>query len=136
MDNQEENKINNDFESEFNQSIDSTINNVTVASSSDGIAAAIDHDHEIFYAAESLTRLSFVIDDNHHVVNESIGDDEIFDEKELVKAIEIVENLVEQQQQQEENTIQDEFGVLSLDWRTQDKHIFILSEAGKPIYTL
>jgi hypothetical protein len=115
MDNQEENKINNDFESEFNQSIDSTINNVTVGSSSDGVAVAIDHDHEIFYAAESLTRLSFVIDDNyvidhaineHHVINESIGDDVNFDEKELVKAIEIVENIDLVEQQQEENTIQ------------------------------
>ena len=83
---------------------------------------------EIFYAPES-TRLSFSEKKDLTI------EEEIFDEKEIEKAIqlgvEVDEKEIEDNSEQEENS-----SVLDADWKEKEKHVFILSEAGKPIYTL
>ena len=99
-----------------------------ISSSSDG---AVFNVEEIFYAAES-TRLSFAIDD---VIKEENVANETFDDKELEKAIKLsVDDETEKLNQERE--AQENENALDLDWKSQDKHVFILSEAGKPIYTL
>ena len=100
---------------------------------------------QIFFAPESTHLLYSTIDDG--IKEESVTlnlEKENFDHDELEKAINLGVVLNDEKENEavnEESSLggasQDESNsVIDTEWKEKDKHIFILSEAGKPIYTL
>ena len=120
---EQQEKIKKDeFDTDFNSSTASP----SIGDNSGAVA-------EIFYAPESSSRLSFSNDKDETSV---IGENS-FDEKEIEKAIKLGVEEEEKESGGDDNHGQEEnTGVLDADWKEKEKHIFILSEAGKPIYTL